>query len=75
MINVRVREKRPLEQLPEIRDAVADRELELAGRGRVVIRYSGTEPVVRVMVEAENQQDVVQHCTDIARLFEKHLGH
>jgi phosphoglucosamine mutase len=74
LINVRVREKRPLEQLPEIRDAVADRELELAGRGRVVIRYSGTEPVVRVMVEAENQRDVVQHCTDIARLFEKHLG-
>ena len=74
LINVRVREKRPLDQLPEIRDAVADRELELAGRGRVVIRYSGTEPVVRVMVEAENQQDVVQHCTDIARLFEKHLG-
>ncbi len=74
MINVRVREKRPLDQLPEIRDAVADRELELAGRGRVVIRYSGTEPVVRVMVEAENQRDVVQHCTDIARLFEKHIG-
>lgn len=74
LINVRVREKRPLDQLPEIRDAVADRELELAGRGRVVIRYSGTEPVVRVMVEAESQRDVVQHCTDIARLFEKHLG-
>lgn len=74
LINVPVREKRPLDQLPEIRDAVADRELELAGRGRVVIRYSGTEPVVRVMVEAESQRDVVQHCTDIARLFEKHLG-
>ncbi len=74
MINVRVREKRPLEQLPEIRAAVAARELDLAGRGRVVIRYSGTEPVVRVMVEAASQRDVVQHCTEIAKLFEKHLG-
>ncbi len=74
LINVRVREKRPLEQLPEICDAVADRELELAGRGRVVIRYSGTEPVVRVMVEAEQYNDVLRHCTAIASLFEKHLG-
>ena len=55
LINVRVREMRPWEQLPEIRQAIAERELELADRGRVVIRYSGTEPVVRVMVEAEEQ--------------------
>ena len=74
LINVRVREKRPLEEMPEIRREVADRELELAGRGRVVIRYSGTEPVVRVMVEAERSNDVTRHCTAIADLFEKHLG-
>ena len=75
LINVRVREKRPWEQLPEIRQAIAERELELADRGRVVIRYSGTEPVVRVMVEAEEQAEVVRHCTAIASLFERHLGH
>lgn len=75
LINVRVREKRPWEQLPEIRQSIAARELELADRGRVVIRYSGTEPVVRVMVEAEEQTEVVRHCTAIAGLFERHLGH
>ncbi len=74
LVSVRVREKRPLEDLPEIRQAVAERELELAGRGRVVIRYSGTEPVVRVMVEAERASDVTRHCTAIAGLFRKQLG-
>ena len=74
LINVRVREKRPLEFLPEIRREIADRELDLAGKGRVIIRYSGTEPVVRVMVEAERTHDVLRHCTAIARLFKKHLG-
>lgn len=74
LISVRVREKRSLDLLPEIRRAIADRELELAGRGRIIIRYSGTEPVVRVMVEAERTYDVIRHCTAIARLFEKHLG-
>ena len=74
LINVRVREKRPLDELPEIRRAVAERQLDLANRGRVVIRYSGTEPVVRVMVEAQHFEDVVRHCTAIAGLFEKHLG-
>ncbi len=74
LISVRVKEKPPLDLLPEIRRDIADRELELAGRGRVIIRYSGTEPVVRVMVEAERFQDVLRHCTAIASLFQKHIG-
>ncbi|MDE0104841.1 MAG: phosphoglucosamine mutase [Bryobacterales bacterium] len=74
LVNVRVREKRPLDTLPEIKSEIADREMELAGRGRVLIRYSGTEPVVRVMVEAERRSDVVLHSTQLAELFEKHLG-
>ncbi len=74
LINVRVREKRPLSDLPEIRDAIAERELQLADRGRVVIRYSGTEPVVRIMVEAAREGDVNRHCIAIARLFEESLG-
>ena len=74
LINVRVREKRPLDELPEIRQAVAERQLQLADRGRVLIRYSGTEPLVRVMVEAERLSDVTRHCAEIASLFEQHLG-
>ncbi len=74
LINVRVSEKRPLRDLPEIQQAVLDRELELAGRGRILVRYSGTEPVARIMVEAEDNREVLRHGTAIADLFEKHLG-
>ncbi len=75
LVNVRVRSKPPLDGLPEICSEIEDRELELAGRGRVLIRYSGTEPVVRVMVEAERKRDVVRHSTQLARLLEQRLGH
>ena len=74
LVNVRVREKRPLEQFPDIQAEIADREVELGGRGRVLIRYSGTEPVVRVMVEAERDSEVIRHSRQIARLFEERLG-
>lgn len=74
LVNVRVRQKPPLSHLPEISQAIADRELELAGRGRILIRYSGTEPVARVMVEAERQSDVDRHCNAIAGLIDEHLG-
>lgn len=74
LINVRVREKPPLDLLPEVRRVIADRELQLAGRGRVVIRYSGTEPLVRVMVEAERFEDVMRHSVAIASAFRKHIG-
>jgi phosphoglucosamine mutase len=49
--NVRVREKRPFEQLPAVAAAQAAVEQELAGRGRLVLRYSGTEPLARIMLE------------------------
>ncbi len=74
LINVPVREKRPLEELPEIRKAVMERELELGERGRILIRYSGTEPVARIMVEAEDRREVLRHSTAIADLFDRHLG-
>ncbi len=74
LVNVRVREKKPFQRIPSLRKAVADCELELAGTGRVLVRYSGTEPLVRVMVEAERAEDVVRHSTELAGLFEKHLG-
>jgi phosphoglucosamine mutase len=53
--NVRVPEKPPLEELPTVQAAVDKVTAELAGRGRIVVRYSGTEPLARVMVEGEEQ--------------------
>lgn len=58
LINVRVQKKPPFEEVPAIGQAVARVEAALAGRGRVLLRYSGTEPVCRVMVEGEQPQTV-----------------
>ncbi len=59
MLNVRTDQKIDPDQFPQIRDAVAAAEAELAQSGRVVLRASGTEAVIRVMVEGENEKQVV----------------
>ena len=71
MINVRT--KRPLDpwESPEIKDAVAIAEGELADAGRVVLRASGTEPVIRVMVEGEDEGLVVSLAERLASIVEK----
>jgi phosphoglucosamine mutase len=60
---VKVRSKPPLDSLPEVSRLLADAEKALGKSGRVVLRYSGTEPLARVMVEAERAEDV-QHWTE-----------
>jgi phosphoglucosamine mutase len=72
--NVRVRKKPPLESVSEIAQAVADCQHEFGARGRVVVRYSGTEQVARVMVEAEEAEAVERHAARIASAIEAHLG-
>ena len=53
LINVPVAERRPFDELPGVTAELADVETKLASRGRVLLRYSGTEPLVRVMVEGD----------------------
>jgi phosphoglucosamine mutase len=72
--NVRVREKRPLEEIPEIARAIQEAEQNLDGKGRVVVRYSGTEPLARVMVEAESEAEMRRHADAIAAAIQKALG-
>jgi len=72
--NVRVREKRPLEEIPEVARAMRDAEGKLGGNGRVVVRYSGTEPLARVMVEAESEAEMRRHADAIAAAIQKALG-
>ena len=59
MVNVRMERRLDPDASPQIQDAVALAEQELANKGRVVLRASGTEPVIRVMVEGEDEQQVV----------------
>ncbi len=72
--NVRVKEKRPLEQMPEVTAAIRQAEQELSGNGRVNVRYSGTESLARVMVEAEKEETVQRIAGQIAAALEAAIG-
>lgn len=66
IVNVPVREKRPLSELPRVQQRIAESERVLGGRGRVLMRYSGTEPVARVMVEGESEEEIGRLARGIA---------
>ena len=74
MINVRMRNKAAFEHNNEIEAAVASVESRLAGKGRVLLRPSGTEPVVRVMVEGQDKQQVKELAQELAAVVESILG-
>ena len=72
--NVHVREKKPFEQIPSVMQAIRDAERELSGNGRVVVRYSGTEKLARVMIEAESEQAMRRHTDAIAYAVQQAIG-
>jgi phosphoglucosamine mutase len=74
IVNVKVREKKPLEGIPAVAAAIRAAEEELQDSGRVVIRYSGTEPLARVMIEAESEAAMKLHANAIADAIRAELG-
>jgi phosphoglucosamine mutase len=74
IVNVRVREKRPLEQIPAVMESIQQAETDLHGNGRVVVRYSGTEALARVMIEAESEQQMREHAERIAQAIRVEIG-
>ena len=74
IVNVKVREKKPLESIPAIVKRIHDAEEELKDNGRVVIRYSGTEALARVMIEAESEEAMRRHADAIAAAIRAELG-
>jgi phosphoglucosamine mutase len=72
--NVRVREKIPFDQIPEVEAAIKAAEQEIDGNGRIVVRYSGTEALARVMVEAEDEGKMKRLAGAIAESIGKTLG-
>ena len=72
--NVRVREKVPFAQVPQIQQAIEAAERELDGNGRVVVRYSGTEVLARVMVEAQEEGQMRRIAGTIADSIRAALG-
>ncbi len=74
IVNVRVRAKPALETLPEVSEALRSAETALGGSGRVVVRYSGTEPLARVMVEAEQEAEVTRWTDALAGALRTAIG-
>ncbi len=71
--NVVVSKKPDLEKVPGIQKAIKDAEVKMNGKGRVLLRYSGTEPLIRVMVEGQNEELVNQLCNELSDIVKKEL--
>jgi phosphoglucosamine mutase len=74
IVNVKVREKKPLETIPAVAARIAEADEALADSGRVVIRYSGTEALARVMIEAEDEDAMQRHANAIADAIRNAIG-
>jgi phosphoglucosamine mutase len=74
LLNVRVREKADLGAIPEIKSAIARVELRLEGEGRLLVRYSGTEPLLRVMIEGKDDEEIHAWAQEIVDVVKEHLG-
>jgi phosphoglucosamine mutase len=69
-----VRQRTDLGEIPAISSLMSDIESKLAGHGRLLVRYSGTEPLLRVMLEGRDQAEIARWADDIASAVKQHLG-
>jgi phosphoglucosamine mutase len=74
LVNVRVRERKDLRSVPAIAASMERVEQQLDGAGRLLVRYSGTEPLLRVMIEGKDQQEIQTWAAEIAATVKEHLG-
>ncbi len=74
LVNVRIREKKALTDLPAVAEEIRRAEQELAGSGRVLVRFSGTEPLARVMVEGPDMAGVETYTARIAEAIRREMG-
>ena len=74
LLNVRVRERVDLDAVPAVAAAIARVESRLEGEGRLLVRYSGTEPLLRVMIEGKHQDEIQAWAKEIVDVVKEHLG-
>jgi phosphoglucosamine mutase len=74
LVNVRVRERRDLKSVPAVAAVIERVEQRLGGHGRLLVRYSGTEPLLRVMLEGKDQHEIRGWANEIAETVKQHLG-
>ena len=74
LINVRVKEKRPFSEIPMVTKLISSKEKEFNGKIRINLRYSGTEPLARIMVEGEDDIIVKEIAEEVANEIDRHIG-
>jgi phosphoglucosamine mutase len=74
LVNVAVRVKQPFAEVAAIQRAARNIQSELGARGRLLLRYSGTEPLARVMIEGESQDEIERHASELASVIHESLG-
>jgi len=74
LVNVKVKSRKDLASIPEIAQQINEIERRLDGNGRVLVRYSGTELKVRIMIEGENEQEINALASDLAEIIKTELG-
>jgi phosphoglucosamine mutase len=74
LLNVKVKQKPVLESVPDIHRAIQDSERRLNGSGRVVVRYSGTESLLRIMIEGEQDGLINEVAETLAKVVRAHIG-
>jgi len=74
LLNVRVKQKKPIEEMEPVKRTIRKAEDKLNGKGRILVRYSGTEPLVRILVEGPNEKLVTELAQEIADSFKRALA-
>lgn len=74
LLNVKVREKKPMKDIPIVLECIKEVENKLSGKGRVFVRYSGTEPLARIMIEGKDEKTIKGMADYIAQAIEKEIG-
>ena len=74
LVNVRVRSRPDIGDVPEIQRAIERAEKQLDGRGRVLVRYSGTEPLLRIMMEGPDEEEIASLSEDVRAIVQQSIG-
>jgi phosphoglucosamine mutase len=73
LVNVTVEKRKDLDSIPVIRKAIADAEKKLAGKGRILVRFSGTQALCRVMIEGPSQKEITTMANELADVIKKNM--